>query len=189
VSRYGSTIATHLLKHPILSPQIASLVLVDPPTFLLHLPDVAYNFVRLPPFPFHFHLSPPNITQTYRHPRGANEWQLWYFACQDPDAAHTLSRTFFWSENILWKEDIAGANKNITIFLGGRDLIVDARSVWRYLTGLYREGDERGEEWIAEDGKSKVFWAAELDHAQIFESGRRLPGLVGEVLKHSRAQD
>jgi len=100
-----------------------------------------------------------------------------------------LFRTFFWSENILWKEDIARANKSITVFLGGRDLILDARSVWAYLTGLYAEGDERREEWIAEDGKLKVFWGVELDHAQIFESRRRLPGLVREVLKHSRGSE
>jgi hypothetical protein len=48
-TRYGSVVATHLLKDPIVSDQIASVVLVDPPTIMLHLPDVAYNFVCLEP--------------------------------------------------------------------------------------------------------------------------------------------
>jgi hypothetical protein len=45
--RYGSFIGTHLLKDPAISTKIASVVLVDPPTILLHLPDVCYNFVCL----------------------------------------------------------------------------------------------------------------------------------------------
>lgn len=103
--------------------------------------------------------------------------------------AHTLARTFFWSENILWKEDVA--SKHVSAFLGGRDLIVDTKSVAGYLTGQAFGGGEEGggnggEEWDSEDGMLKVVWGEELDHAQIFDSRRRLPGLVGEVLRHSR---
>lgn len=47
VIRYGSVIATHLLKTPELASMITSLILVDPVSILLHQPDVAYNFVRL----------------------------------------------------------------------------------------------------------------------------------------------
>jgi hypothetical protein len=108
--------------------------------------------------------------------------------------AHTLSRTFFWSENILWKEDIS--DKRVSIFLGGRDLIVDTRQVGRYLTGLHgivdegwnEDGGRKGneDEWTALDGRLKVVWGEELDHAQIFDSKRRLPVLVDEVLRHSK---
>jgi hypothetical protein len=110
--------------------------------------------------------------------------------------AHTLARTFFWSENILWKEDMS--DRRVSIFLGGRDLIVDTKQVGMYLRGLHgrtgdgwnedgsiREGGEDG--WTASDGRLKVVWAAELDHAQIFDSRTRLPVLVDEVLRHSRA--
>ncbi len=38
--------------------------------------------------------------------------------------------------------------------------------------------------WIAPDGQLKVIYSEELDHAQIFDSKRRLPGLVDEVLRH-----
>jgi hypothetical protein len=108
--------------------------------------------------------------------------------------AHTLARTFFWSENILWKEDIS--DRRVSVFLGGRDLIVDTKQVALYLRGLdgmmadgwnedgSREGVE--DEWTASDGRLKVFWADELDHAQIFDSRTRLPVLVDEVLRHSR---
>lgn len=47
IRRYGSVIATHLLKTPELASKVSSLVLVDPVSILLHQPDVAYNFVRL----------------------------------------------------------------------------------------------------------------------------------------------
>ena len=110
--------------------------------------------------------------------------------------AHTLARAFFWSDNILWKEDIE--DKHVSIFLGGRDLIVNTKEVARYLTGLYgnaEEGweedgswNEGKEEWIATDGRMKVVWGEELDHAQIFDSKKRLPGLVDEVLRHSRGE-
>jgi len=42
---YGSIITTHLLHTSELSRRIASVILVDPVSILLHLPDVAYNFV------------------------------------------------------------------------------------------------------------------------------------------------
>lgn len=45
---YGSVIAAHLLREPRLSKYIGPLIFIDPITFLLHLPDVAYNFVSLP---------------------------------------------------------------------------------------------------------------------------------------------
>ena len=82
-------------------------------SILLHLPDVAYNFTR-------------------RKPRGANEHQLYYFASMDMCVSHTLSRHFFWNENILWKEDLVG--RRVTVSLGGRDLIVNTEAVGRYLS-------------------------------------------------------
>jgi hypothetical protein len=118
---------------------------------------------------------------------------LWYFACKDPQVAHTLSRRFFWSENILWKEDIPG--KRASIFLGGRDQVIDTKQVAMYLTnsddfvdeGLNEDGSWKQNEgvWTAPNGQLKVICSLELDHAQIFDSGRRLPGLVDEVLTHS----
>lgn len=84
---YGSVILTHIMTDPHLSTRISGTLMVDPVTILLHMPDVAYNF-------------------TVRHPVRANEWELWYFASKDPQIAHTLGRHFFWSENVLWRDQI-----------------------------------------------------------------------------------
>ena len=143
---YGSVLATHMLRSEVLSPRIEAIVLIDPVSILLHLPDVAFNFTR-------------------RQPRRANEWLLWYFASMDPGVAHCLGRHFFWKDNIAWKEDllsVVGAPKAIPAGdtkaeggnrvgeLGGRDgerrrhvavslaehdLIVDTLAVANYLAG------------------------------------------------------
>jgi hypothetical protein len=108
-------------------------------------------------------------------------------------AAHTLSRTFFWSESILWKKDIS--DKRVSIFLGGRDQVIDTKQVGMYLTESHDFVDEGLDEhgswkhgkgvWTGPDGLLKVVCSEELDHAQVFDSKRRLPGLVDEVLHHS----
>ncbi|KAF3919753.1 hypothetical protein ABW20_dc0108078 [Dactylellina cionopaga] len=179
---YGTVIATHMLHDSRLSPRIISLVLIDPVTILLHLPDVAYNFLR-------------------REPKRANERMLHYFASTDQMVAHTLCRRFFWAENILWVEDLKG--RNAVVYLGERDLIVDTGSVRRYLTGKYKRDakvvDRTREEvddefvefvdsqWVKTDddgGRLKVVWCEELDHAQVFDYSEwytRLVKDIGEV--------
>ena len=60
--------------------------------------------------------------------------------------AHSLARRFFWSQNIVWKEDLGVEGKNgeegrdVTVVLSGRDLIVDTEAVRRYLTASFSEG-------------------------------------------------
>ena len=110
---FGSVLTTHILRSS-LAPRVASLLLIDPVSILLHHPDVAYNFV-------------------YRKPKMANEWLLWYFASRDMGISHAMSRHFFWSDNILWKEDLEG--RKVGVVLSADDQIVNAREVWRYLTG------------------------------------------------------
>ena len=164
---YGTVVAAHMLRSPLLRPCVSAWVLVDPIPFLLHQPAVAYNFV-------------------YRAPRAANEWQLWYFASRDPDIARTLARHFFWAENILWREDLAG--ERVAVVLSGRDQIVDAREVRQYLTGEeLAEGTEPRFFW--QDSRSgsgrydskgpgdlRVLWYRDLDHAQVFDTkARRRP--------------
>lgn len=69
-----------------------------------------------------------------RKPKLANEWLLWFFGSKDIGVAHTLSRTFFWSQNILWKEDLLG--HHVTVFLGEKDSVINAPKVRRYLEGV-----------------------------------------------------
>jgi pimeloyl-ACP methyl ester carboxylesterase len=109
---YGTAVATYMLKSERTSNNIGPVVLIDPITILLHLPDVAYNFTR-------------------RQPAEANEHQLYYFASMDMGVSHTLARSFFWSEAILWKSDFGG--RPVTCSLAQRDLIVNTEAVGRYL--------------------------------------------------------
>jgi len=65
----------------------------------------------------------------------AKELILWYFGSKDIGVAHTLSRRFFWSENILWKEEL-GVNdgqRTAIVVLSGNDDIVNAQAVRQYL--------------------------------------------------------
>jgi len=147
---YGSVISTHLLHHPTISDKIGPVLLIDPVSFLLHLPDVAYNF-------------------TARKPKRANEHQLYYFASKDMGVSHTLSRRFFWSENILWKDNIEG--HQVTVALSGKDLIVDSNAVREYLTK-------------EKSTTLDVLWFRDLDHAQVFDSKKNRDILVGVARKY-----
>ncbi|KAK1916566.1 hypothetical protein P3342_012190 [Pyrenophora teres f. teres] len=146
---YGSVISTQLLRDPTTAPKIGSILFIDPVTFLLHLPDVAYNF-------------------TARAPRGANEHQLYYFASTDMMVAHTLARHFFWAQNILWKEDLRG--HDVTVSLGGRDLIVDTQTVGKYVNGVDLKGEDQSWKDLEWRGHGlETLWWPTVDHAQVFE--------------------
>ncbi|KAI7773593.1 hypothetical protein LA080_010363 [Diaporthe eres] len=86
---YGSILSTHAIKCPELQAKIPAVVLIDPVSILLHLPDVAYNFTR-------------------RRPKTAIELLLWYFASTDPGVAHCLGRYFFWRDNAIWADELTG---------------------------------------------------------------------------------
>ncbi len=121
---YGSVVSTHLLRTPKTASRIGPVILIDPVSFLLHVPDVAYNF-------------------TYRQPVRANKYQLWYFGLKDMGVSHTLSRRFFWSKNILWKHDLQG--RLVTVVLCRKDLIVNTEVIGRYLKGssIILKGSEK----------------------------------------------
>ncbi|KAF4500638.1 alpha beta hydrolase fold family [Fusarium agapanthi] len=151
---YGSVLTTHMLHEPSFQHRVPSVVLIDPVTIMLHLPDVAYNFTR-------------------RQPRRANEWQLWYFASTDPGVALSLGRHFFWRENILWKEDLLGTQsdghpaRHVAVTLSGRDLIVDTTAVAEYL-GVDLGNGRNGMVAESHNGVEVVMFP-KLDHAQVFD--------------------
>ena len=163
---YGSVISTHLLKEPDISTRIGPVLLIDPVSFLLHLPDVAYNF-------------------TCRKPHRANEHQLFYFASMDMGVAHTLARRFFWSENILWKEDVHG--RPLTVTLCGQDLIVNTEAVGRYLTDT-EDDNEHKAEWQARPWTGQgldVIWFHTKDHAQVFDDPTDYRRLIRVIRSYS----
>ncbi|KJZ75392.1 hypothetical protein HIM_05318 [Hirsutella minnesotensis 3608] len=174
---YGSVLTSHLLLSSELGHRVPSVVLVDPVTVLLHLPDVAFNFTR-------------------KRPRRANEWQLWFFGSSDPGVAHTLGRHFFWRQNIIWKEELLsiGGDKSkprkVAVSLGGRDLLVDAATVARYLKGDARPSEKAAVDCVVDVsvlqvgvvGDIEVMLSPDLDHADILHSKaerKRLEDIVG----------
>ena len=162
---YGSVISTHLLRTPATASMIGPVLLIDPVSFLLHLPDVAYNFI-------------------VRKPRRANEHQLYYFASMDMGVSHTLARHFFWSENILWKQDLQG--RLATVVLGGQDLITNTQAVGRYLTqdGAPDPRDDSWKERAWEGRDLDLLWFESLDHAQVFDSKNNRRKLVDVVREY-----
>ncbi|KAF5665154.1 hypothetical protein FHETE_6770 [Fusarium heterosporum] len=163
---YGSVLTTHMLHDPSLQHRIPSVVLIDPVTIMLHLPDVAYNFTR-------------------RRPKRANEWQLWYFASTDPGVALCLGRHFFWRENILWKEDLLGTQsdgrhtRHAAVTLSGRDLIVDTISIAEYL-GVSLGARAGGVVAESHNGVEVVIFP-KLDHAQVFDDAESRESVIQMV--------
>jgi pimeloyl-ACP methyl ester carboxylesterase len=159
---YGSVIAAHLLKSDRFAPLIGPTVFIDPVSFLLHLPDVAYNFIA-------------------RRPARANEYQLWYFGSKDLGVAHTLARRFSWIDNIIWKEDLGikaeqdqQDGRNVTVVLSGKDLIVDTETVGQYLMGSSKgqTSDKAARPWKSRPWIGhglELLWFEQLDHAQVFD--------------------
>lgn len=158
---YGTAIAAHILRNG-KSQQVKSVVLMDPIPILLHLPDVAFNFL-------------------YRTPRRANEWQLWYFASRDPDVAKTLFRSFFWRDCIMWKDDLKALDRDVAIVLSENDQIVATRDVWNYLTSR-ADREVVGDTWKGEN--LEVLWYQDLDHAQVFDTPARRKRLLDVIDAH-----
>ncbi|KAL8998554.1 MAG: hypothetical protein Q9169_002394 [Polycauliona sp. 2 TL-2023] len=156
---YGTIIAAQMLHHLEIGKRIDSLILFDPVTFLLHLTEMAYNFMR-------------------RAPKTANQHQLYYFASTDMGIAHTLARCTFWAESILWKEELGG--RRCTVVLGAKDIVVAAEEVGRYLTreeGVSAVDDRRRRDgddgWKKQGWKGKgidVLWFEENDHGEIIDT-------------------
>ncbi|KAI0100937.1 alpha beta hydrolase fold family [Nemania sp. FL0031] len=109
---YGSIIATHLLDDPETKHRVGPILLVDPVTLSIHWGGIPYNFL-------------------YRQPQKASEWQLHYFASTDMGVAHSITRRFDWSQNVLWNDDMM--ERDISVVLSGQDIILDAMALRDYL--------------------------------------------------------
>ncbi|KAF5562045.1 ribose-phosphate pyrophosphokinase [Fusarium napiforme] len=147
---YGSVVAAQLLRDPKTSISIGPVMFVDPVSFLLHLPDVAYNFIC-------------------RRPSETKEHLLSYFGSKDIGIAHTLFRRFFWADNLLWREDLQ--DRPTAVVLASRDSIIDAKSIRGYLIGSedWTKSQNKQSEEVERDGKLDVIWFEGLDHGQAFD--------------------
>ncbi|KXT15291.1 hypothetical protein AC579_4856 [Pseudocercospora musae] len=189
---YGTILATHILNDASLSRRVSGTLLADPISMLLHMPDVAYNF-------------------TIRHPVRSNEWMLWYFASKDPQIAHTIGRHFFWSENILWRDQIEHLVVNhgmrLTASLASEDLIVNASAVKAYLTEkdipnpVVVENDDGQMEMQLQpqhDTKPRhmpwkgkgvdVLWFDGYDHAEVFDAKEDRTTLVDVLVEYVKGK-
>jgi hypothetical protein len=182
---YGSIIAAHLLKSDQFAPLVGPTVFIDPVSFLLHLPDVAYNFIA-------------------RRPARANEYQLWYFGSKDLGVAHTLARRFSWIDNIIWKEDLGikaekdqQEGRDVTVVLSGKDLIVDTQTVGEYLVGSSKfwAMDKEAAQPAAQPWKNmpwvgyglELLWFEQLDHAQVFDIEDTRRPVIRAISVYSKA--
>ena len=106
--------------------------------------------------------------------------------------AHTLSRTFFWSQNILWKEDLIV--HRATVFLSGKDSIINAPQVRRYLQDIEEHDPGKDEAEFpkesvpapTERGCVEVVWCHNLDHGEVFDLAAWRERLKLEILKAAR---
>ncbi|KAH7317492.1 hypothetical protein B0J17DRAFT_622110 [Rhizoctonia solani] len=170
---YGTGLASILIRSTSL-PKPDSATLLDPIPILLHLPSVARNFL-------------------YREPQRANEHEIYYFACTDMGVAHALARHFFWTETVLWKEDLDSLGKRVAIVLSGEDIIVDSPAVWTYLTNqappslkrikprpfvLPVPNPESFTPTVCEGGNVEAYYLGGLDHAQMFLTRECWRGLI-----------
>lgn len=180
VHSFGSLYAAALLRNPRASPSIHSLVLMDPVSLLLHLPDVAYNFTRRPP-------------------KFANELQIWLAVGSDSNVSHTLARRICWREMRLTREDLltdgmasaTGAHRALrrtTVLFGGRDNVTNPDAVASYVySGRTKHAEADREEWRLSPsrwtgtGELELMYLDGLDHGQAFLSKRHLP-LLAKVL-------
>ncbi|KAH9899903.1 hypothetical protein C8Q73DRAFT_743742 [Cubamyces lactineus] len=90
---------------------------VDPVTFCSWEGDLCYNFI-------------------YRPCVNGLDLVIKYFVGTELGVANFLQRHFDWSANCLWYEEIPDARdpRKTMFFLGGKDSIIDATRVKRYLT-------------------------------------------------------
>jgi len=109
---------------------------IDPVCFLLIKPDVCFNFM-------------------YREPADPTQLLINYFLAKELYIAHSLSRNFFWEQNLLWPEELQGPT---LVVLCGRDSIVPAHSVRRYLTTYKQQCNL---------SSLRVLWFPDLGHGEI----------------------
>ncbi|KAJ8481767.1 hypothetical protein ONZ51_g5790 [Trametes cubensis] len=104
---------------------------VDPVTFCSWEGDLCYNFIYRPCF-------------------NGLDLVIKYFVGTELGVANFLQRHFDWSANCLWYEEIPDARdpRKTMFFLGGKDSIIDATRVRRYLTS---HGIRKGL-WFDPDG-------------------------------------
>ena len=131
---FGSIVVAWMCRNA--KDTVAVATFLDPVCFLLIKPDVCYNFM-------------------YRQPETATQLLMHYFVARELYIAHSLSRNFFWYQNLLWPEELQAP---CMVMLSGEDSIVPAHSVRRYLTGwMQRQGGD----------SFRLLWFPKMGHGEM----------------------
>lgn len=171
---YGSFFAKLFLETPFLTSRMERMVLIDPISILLHVPDVAYN-------------------ATSRKPKYPNEIQIAWAATTEPDIAFTLAKRFCWRSHVIWQEDLLRCPT--TVVVGSDDCLVNAEAIAAYITKGPPQPDPASVvskpdlQWSWTDKKSwetnfwsgeglELYWLAGYDHGQSFFSTPVLRNIV-----------
>mmetsp|Transcript_41060 Transcript_41060/g.113097 ORF Transcript_41060/g.113097 Transcript_41060/m.113097 type:complete len:639 (-) Transcript_41060:65-1981(-) len=129
------------------APDLVSMAtFIDPVCFLIIKPDVCYNFL-------------------YKRPSTPAELVSNFFVARELFIANSLSRNFFWFNNLLWPEDVTMPS---LVALSGEDNIVPAHSIRRYLTAYKaRHNLDRMELlWFPNNCHGECFVPGRLDSCQ-----------------------
>jgi pimeloyl-ACP methyl ester carboxylesterase len=113
---------------------------IDPVCFLLCSYDVAYNFL-------------------YKPATNAQEALMQWFVGRELYIAHTLSRRFWWHDNILWPEQLLCPT---TVVLSSEDYIVPADAVRKHLSSWEARRKVREPDAPA---RIRVVWLEGVGHA------------------------
>jgi len=109
---FGSLpIAWLVRQHP---SQVSRCILVDPVCIFLNLPDVCVNFL-------------------YKHPRTMFGKMMRLFGAREFGIAKTLMRHFFWTDNVLFPEQLPAGS---SVILMGNDRILPVKDIYTFSSRL-----------------------------------------------------
>ena len=174
----GSTLVAWMLHDATARALIKATVLLDPVTFMLIAPGIAFNFL-------------------HRKPASPFELLMHFFVSRELFIAHTLSRHFSWSHNVLFPNDdlpsgrtlerISGADAGVApsvIVLSGDDAIVPARETADYLERCRAERQtQQGKQGQAAQrgGSFEVVWLEGVQHGEVVMHKHHLDMVVGKI--------
>jgi len=147
---FGSVVVSWMIKRA--PHRVLAAAFLDPVSFVLAKPDVAYNFM-------------------YRSPDSPTKLLLNYFVSTELYISHSIARNFFWMQCILWPEDMP-PGVPLLVSLSGKDSIVPAHSVRRYLAAYCQKNKNSGVE---------VMYFPDLGHGEI-NFGPRGAEATGQIL-------
>ncbi|KAI9209627.1 uncharacterized protein BJ171DRAFT_608846 [Polychytrium aggregatum] len=128
----GTQYCSWIVKH---SKMVDTVVLIDPICFKCFHPSLAFNFI--------YRVPGKNTEQK------ANEFLMHWLASRELYTSHYISRNFHWFDTVLFPDDLP-KGESTHVILSGKDNLIDAKSVHKYLT--------------SHDVNTTTFW--DLDHAE-----------------------